>query len=225
MPIMNLRNCPKHNRLLMQFNYPKSCKPKEVLVIPNITDNLISMNSSNDKNTRTWLANKSLMLQNKPSVSSFLQMTPRSTEDKTVTRIFQYSPERSLLQEFNLVGILIKQSNFAHEFEGKQVLAMGSQKLRFLVTEEKNSYLEKIEIKEIEENHECTTKSTIDTTKIYLTIGTEKITLFDLMYECKNRLKCSFRWQFNQKMEIMLTFILQSGYMFTGFIINHVGSD
>lgn len=45
------------------------------------------------------------------------------------------------------------------------------------------------------------------------------------MYECKNRLKCSFRWQFNQKMEIMLTFILQSGYMFTGFIINHVGSD
>jgi len=60
MPIQNLRMCMKHNRLLMQFNYPGSCKPKEVLVIPYISDNLISMNSRNNKDSFTWLANKRL---------------------------------------------------------------------------------------------------------------------------------------------------------------------
>ena len=60
MPIQNLRMCMKHNRLLMQFSYPGSCKPKEVLVIPYISDNLISMNSRNNKDSFTWLANKRL---------------------------------------------------------------------------------------------------------------------------------------------------------------------
>ena len=45
------------------------------------------------------------------------------------------------------------------------------------------------------------------------------------MYMCKDRLHCSFKWQFNTQMETMLTFILPSGFMFTGFVINHVGSD
>lgn len=31
-----LRNCPMHERLMMQFNYPESCSPKEVLVVPYI---------------------------------------------------------------------------------------------------------------------------------------------------------------------------------------------
>ena len=62
MPIGNLRNCAKHNRLLMQFNYPESCQPRKVLVIPNISDNKIEMNSRNEKDTYTWMANKKLEL-------------------------------------------------------------------------------------------------------------------------------------------------------------------
>ena len=60
MPIGNLRNCAKHNRLLMQFNFPESCQPKKVLVIPYISDNVISMNSRDFKDTFTWMANKHL---------------------------------------------------------------------------------------------------------------------------------------------------------------------
>ena len=59
MPVDNMRNCPKHNRLLLQFNYPTSCKPKKVLVIPSIADNLIAMNSGTHRDTITWLSNKS----------------------------------------------------------------------------------------------------------------------------------------------------------------------
>ena len=59
MPVANIRNCPKHDRILLQFLYPSSCRPKEIYVIPNISQNLISMNSRSDKNTITWLANRS----------------------------------------------------------------------------------------------------------------------------------------------------------------------
>ena len=45
MSVQNMRNCPVNNRLLMQFSYPSSCNPKEVLVIPYIDDNIIKMNA------------------------------------------------------------------------------------------------------------------------------------------------------------------------------------
>ena len=45
MSVQNMRNCPVNNRLLMQFSYPSSCNPKEVLVIPYIDDNVIRMNA------------------------------------------------------------------------------------------------------------------------------------------------------------------------------------
>ena len=63
-----------------------------------------------------------------------------------------------MLQEFDLVGILQKQTNFAEEFDEKQVLAVGSSKLRVLLTDEKETYLEQLEIKEIMENHTCVTQ-------------------------------------------------------------------
>ena len=61
MPIMNIRSCPKHNRVLLMFNYPQSCKPKKILVIPNISDNKILTNhGDSSKDTVMWLSNKSL---------------------------------------------------------------------------------------------------------------------------------------------------------------------
>ena len=46
--VTSMRNCPLHNRLLMQFSYPSSCKPKETHVIPYIDDNIIHMNNIKD---------------------------------------------------------------------------------------------------------------------------------------------------------------------------------
>lgn len=50
-----LRNCPKQSRLLMQFNFPVSCKPKEVLVVPYIGSNTIMMSSLTDSQIVSWL--------------------------------------------------------------------------------------------------------------------------------------------------------------------------
>ena len=49
-----LRNCPKHSRLLMQFNYPVSYDPKKFLVTPYITDNFMTLNSKCSKTLRSW---------------------------------------------------------------------------------------------------------------------------------------------------------------------------
>ena len=109
---MNLRNCAKHNRLLMQFNFPVSCKPKEILVIPNISDNIISMNSRNEKDTFTWIANRSLT-QTEADGNDDDNDDNALDFRSAVTRIFQYTPQKRLLQEFDLVGVLKNQSNFA----------------------------------------------------------------------------------------------------------------
>lgn len=55
MPALNIRNCQKHDRLLMTFNYPGSCKPKEILVTPYIGDNSIGLNMTDYKDTITWI--------------------------------------------------------------------------------------------------------------------------------------------------------------------------
>ena len=157
MPVDNIRNCPKHNRVLLQFNYPSSCKPKKALVIPNISDNSIAMNSRPERDTITWLSNKhssELEGGHEHGVNSG-GLSPSMT---TITRLFQFRPNKSMLQEFDLVGILQKQTNFAEEFDEKQVLAVGSSKLRVLLTDEKETYLEQLEIKEIMENHTCVTQ-------------------------------------------------------------------
>jgi len=57
MPIMNLRNCLKHNRLLFQFSYPKSSLPKLAVVMPYIGDNKIELKKGNASCMITWLAN------------------------------------------------------------------------------------------------------------------------------------------------------------------------
>lgn len=98
---MNLRNCAKHNRLLIQFNYPVSCKPKEVLVVPYISDNIISLNTRNERSSFTWLANKS-----QAQTEEQENEEDQGPDKNSITRIFQYSPEKKLLQEFDLVGIL-----------------------------------------------------------------------------------------------------------------------
>ena len=51
----NKRNCPKHNRFLIFFNYPLSCKPKTALMTPYIGDNIIALNSYENANLLTWL--------------------------------------------------------------------------------------------------------------------------------------------------------------------------
>ena len=57
-------------------------------------------------------------------------------ESEKVARIFQYLPEQKLLKEFDLVGLLQRQSNHSKAFDDQTILAIGAQKLRFLVTPE-----------------------------------------------------------------------------------------
>ena len=66
-----------------------------------------------------------------------------------VTRIFQYTIEKRLLQEFDLVGILKHQSSFSKDFDEKQILAVNKQKAKFLLTPEANNFLKTLDIMEI----------------------------------------------------------------------------
>ena len=69
---------------------------------------------------------------------------------------------------------------------------MCNTKLRVLLTDEKETYLEKLEIKEIMENHTCVTQETIDMRNIMIHYSDKKISLFDMMYDCKEKLNCTF---------------------------------
>ena len=40
-PRRQLRKCPRYKRMLINFNYPNSCKPKQVLILPYLSDNSI----------------------------------------------------------------------------------------------------------------------------------------------------------------------------------------
>ena len=54
------------------------------------------------------------------------------------------------LYEFNLVGIMLKQSIHETVFDEREILALDQQKLRYLITPEGNEYLKKIVIVGIE---------------------------------------------------------------------------
>ena len=57
--MMYLRNCLKHDRVIMQFSYPKSSKPKLMRITPYIGDNTITLRTGQvEKDGITWLANK-----------------------------------------------------------------------------------------------------------------------------------------------------------------------
>lgn len=127
MPRSLLRNCPKHSRLLMQFNYPISCKPKQALITPSIGVNTITMNSQTDRSMISWLSNKN-----------------ERAGSKAVTRIFQFLPAKMILNEFDLVGLVKKQTKFAKDFKRMHVLAVDSQKLRYMVTPEAERFLKEI---------------------------------------------------------------------------------
>ena len=50
-------------------------------------------------------------------------------------------------------------------------------------------------------------------------IGETKVRLFDLMFDLKENLKCSFQFKFNNKREIVMSCVLMSGAIFCCFII------
>ena len=43
--------------------------------------------------------------------------------------------------------------------------------------------------------------------------------MFDLLCTMKEKLKCSFEFEFNSKMEVMMICKLPSGYILSGFVI------
>ena len=101
---------------------------------------------------------------------------------------------------------------------------MCNSKLRFLLTDEKETYLEKLQIKEIMENHSCVTQDAINMKEIMIAYGELKLSLFDLMYDVKEKLNGTFSFQFNEKKEIMMACLLPSGKIFACFIINPLGN-
>ena len=58
-----------------------------------------------------------------------------------------------------------------------------------------------------------------------VTVGERKIRLYDLMFDMKENLKCSFHFKFNNKREIVMSCVLLSGDIFCCFIINTAGNQ
>ena len=77
------------------------------------------------------------------------------------------------------------------------MLAIGSSKLRFLVTPEANQYLELLRIQEIRESHECHIWREINTKQLDVVVRGKTIPLFDVLCNFKHLLGCNFNFQFN----------------------------
>jgi len=93
-------------------------------------------------------------------------------------------------------------------------------KLRYLLTPETKEFLEKIELIEILENHSCIVLRSFDTKNIEINVLGVKVSLFDLMYDMKNMLDCSFEFKFNlKKMEIVMAVVLPKGFIISAFVI------
>ena len=115
--------------MVLQFNYPGKTRNKEILIIPYIGDNTICMHNYRDKNLISWL----------------------SSDSEQQTRIFQFSPgRRMMLNEFNLIGIMKRQSIHERVFEDQEILAHDQQRLRYLISPEGIDYLKKMVIVGIE---------------------------------------------------------------------------
>ena len=93
-------------------------------------------------------------------------------------------------------------------------------KLRYLLTPETKEFLEKIELIEILENHSCIILRSFDTKNIQINLEGVEASLFDLMYDMKNMLNCSFEFKFNlRKMEIIMVAVLPKGFIISAFVI------
>ena len=100
------------------------------------------------------------------------------------------------------------------------VLALGQQKLRYLVTPETNNYLQMLEIKEIIQSHKLLTKRKLDTKKIMISSLGYKTSIFDMMYDYKQNLRCTFEFKFNRdRCDILMVCKLPSGQIFAAFLI------
>ena len=205
MSTMNLRNCPKNNRLLLQFNYPKQCLAKRGIITPYIGDNQISMNSRTLGHLISWMV----------------------VGDQG-TKIFQFTEDISKLQEFDLAGIMCRQSDHRKSFKQRQILARGTGKVLYLTTPEADNHLEHIEITQIMESHKVVPRGYFNTRDIEVETDkpSEKRQLFDLMYDMKQALKCTFEFRLNdENLDILLACILPSGYLFTAFLIHPAEPD
>ena len=74
------------------------------------------------------------------------------------------------------------------------ILAIGSQKLRFLVTPESDKFLEVMQIFEITETHDYKLLQEINMLEIYVRISNERKSLFEILCIYKEKLKCNFHF-------------------------------
>ena len=88
------------------------------------------------------------------------------------------------------------------------------------MTPETKEFLEKIELVEILKNHSCIVLRSFDTKNIKINLKGVKASLFDLMYDMKHKLDCSFEFKINsQKMEIIMVVVLPKGFIISAFVI------
>lgn len=98
-----------------------------------------------------------------------------------------------------------------------QILAVGSQKLTYLLTPEASLYLENLEIKQISENHNCISLNNFSTKNIELSSGR---CLFDVMYDMVN-LNCGFNFYLNdESMQVLIECSTQADYIIGLFLID-----
>lgn len=111
--------------MLINFNYPNSCKPKQVLILPYLSDNSIQMNL-HPESTKifAWLSEasplKSQQLNEDLGSCDNMSMLSSSQSYKDSValsrrksmRFFQFIPEKWLLEEFDMAGIMCRQTHF-----------------------------------------------------------------------------------------------------------------
>lgn len=102
-------------------------------------------------------------------------------------------------------------------------MARGTGKVLYLTTPEADDHLESIEISQITEDHRVEVRGAFNTRDIDVKTDKphEMKKLFDLMYDLKNTLKCTFEFKLNDNnLDILLACTLPTGYLFTAFLIH-----
>ena len=99
-----------------------------------------------------------------------------------------------ILKEFDLIGVMKRQTSFIHHFDDKLILAKDQSKLRYLLTPEAKQYLEWLEIIEILDNHKCITCKSYKINEVKMNIRGVETNLFEIMYDMKQILNAQFEF-------------------------------
>ena len=119
---------------------------------------------------------------------------------------YQLLTDQWILTEFNLVGMKIKTTDFSDVFKDRMVLTVDNRAPRFLLTPIGEDYLNKLDIFQIDNEHDGKKTMEIETRDIHMKFdGSDKEkSLYDYLIELKFEKNCTFTFHINEENDMLI---------------------